>query len=67
MSEKKHVLMHTAQREELNRLAQLSKLSLQQRLPNKLATILLIIDMAQNAATPFLSGDQMGDFYYMSP
>ena len=29
--------------------------------------MMLVIDMAQNGATPFLSGDQMGDFYYMSP
>jgi hypothetical protein len=60
---KKHVQMHTAQREELNRLTELSKQALQQMLPMNLMTMLLVIDMAQNAATPFLSGDQMGDFY----
>ena len=32
-----------------------------------LATVLLVIDMAQNAETPCLSGDQMGNIYYMSP
>ena len=58
---KKHVLMHTAQREEFNRLVQVSKLSLQQGLPMELVTVLLVIDMAQSAATPCLSGDQMGN------
>ena len=33
----------------------------------ELATVLLVIDMAQNATTPCLSGDQMGNIYYMSP
>ena len=64
---KKHVLMHTAQREEFNLLVQFSKLSLQQGLPMELVTVLLVIDMAQNAETPCLSGDQMGNIYYMSP
>ena len=33
----------------------------------ELATVLLAIDMAQNTTTPFLSSNQMGDIYYMSP
>ena len=59
--------MHEAQREHYNFYRDLSIRDRARRLPKHLATLLLIIDMAQNGATPFLCGDQMGDFYYMSP
>ena len=32
-----------------------------------LQTMLIVMDMGQNLATPYLGGDQFGDFYYMSP
>lgn len=64
---KKHFKMHTAQREEFNRLKEEAKRDLLQGLPLHLRTLLLVIDMGQNAATPYLGGDQFGDFYYMTP
>ena len=64
---KKHVVMHEAQREQYNFYRDLSINDRLRNLPRHLLTLLLIIDMAQNGATPFLAGDQMGDFYYMSP
>ena len=36
-------------------------------LPLELFTEFLVINMGQNAATPYLGGDQFGNFYYMSP
>ena len=64
---KKHVKMHEAQRKQYNRYRDESKHDLFMDLPLHLLTLLLVIDMAQNGATPYLAGDQMGDFYYMSP
>ena len=64
---KKHFQMHVAQREEFNRLKEESKSDFLQQLPLHLRTMLLVIDMGQNAATPYLGGDQFGDFYYMTP
>lgn len=64
---KKHFEMHVAQREEFNSLKVQSKSDLAQGLPLHLMTMLLVIDMGQNAATPYLGGDQFGDFYYMTP
>ena len=63
MSEcRKHIEMHTAQREEFNLYKGISKQDYDLDLPLHLRTILLVIDMGQNLATPYLGGDQFGDF-----
>ena len=57
--------MHTAQREYFNHYKEESKLTL--KLALHLRTMLLVIDMGQNLSTPYLGGNQFGDFYYMTP
>ena len=59
--------MHKTQRQQYNRFRDAAKNDLSMAIPFHLMTLLLVIDMAQNGATPYLAGDQMGDFYYMSP
>jgi len=60
-----HVNMHIAQREEYNRLVTEAKMTRNKALHER--TISLTIDMGQNGQIPTLRGDQVGDFYYMSP
>ena len=62
-----HVKMHIAQREEAKKEIEEGKLDYKNKLPIKQSTFPLTMDMSQNGAIPSLSGDQCGDFYYMSP
>ena len=64
---RKHVEMHQAQREDYNKLRDIAKEDFKNDVPFDLRTEFLVIDMSQNGALPMLRGDQMGDFYYMSP
>ena len=63
----RHVKMHIAQRELFNKYKALAKKDIDQKTPIDEATIMAVIDMAQNGAVPFLADNQVGDFYYMSP
>ena len=51
---KRHSKMHVAQREEFNSLKAQSKSDLLTGLPLHLMTMLLVINMGQNVATPYL-------------
>ena len=59
--------MHTVQHKEFNRLKEEVRRDLLQGLPLYLRTLLLVVDMGQNTATPYLGGNQFGDFNYMTP
>ena len=59
--------IHTSQREESKRWIQIA---IQDKTDEKTMedrTIVITMDMSQNGKLPSLSGDQCGDFYYMSP
>ena len=64
---KKHVEIHTAQREQFNDLKEEALRNFLQDLPLHLSTLLLVINMGQNVSSPHLGGEQWGNFYYMSP
>jgi hypothetical protein len=59
--------MHEAQRELYNKLKAIAEADVENLVAIDLMTLFLVIDMSQNGSTPCLAGDQMGDFYYMSP
>jgi hypothetical protein len=63
----KHLKMHQAQRELYNKLKAIAEADVENLVAIDLMTLFLVIDMSQNGSTPCLAGDQMGDFYYMSP
>ena len=62
-----HVKMHTAQREEAKKWIEAAQQDEKDDKPMEDRTVTLTMDMSQNGTVPSLSGDQCGDFYYMSP
>ena len=64
---KLHVTMHTVQREEAKKLIGEAEADHEEKKPLCESTVGLTMDMSQNGTVPLLSGDQCGDFYYMSP
>ena len=64
---KKHVEMHTKQRDLYNRYEREAAECIKNNVPLDEMTAFAVIDMGRNAATRFLGSNQMGDFYYMSP
>ena len=62
---KKHIEMHVAQQEEINNLKEEAKNDLHVSLDLK--TMLFFINMGYNVSTPYLGGDKLGNFYYMTP
>ena len=64
---RKHVDMHTAQRERYNKFFEMAEQCIRAGTSDDEFIKFIVIDMAQNAATPILGSDQPGNFYYMSP
>ena len=62
-----HVKMHIAQREKAKKETKEAEKDLNNKVALKDSTFTITIDMIQNSSLPSLSGDQCGDFYYMSP
>jgi hypothetical protein len=62
-----HVLMHTAQRADAKRWIKEAENDEKNNKPMIEKTVTLTIEMSQNGTVPSLSGDQCGDFYYLSP
>ena len=62
---KKHIEMHIARQEDTNDLKEKAKKYAHVKFDLK--TMLFFIDTGKNVFTPYLGGDQFGNFHFMTP